>query len=102
MGAFDEQHKHTVETIENKVEAWPAKVSEDFVVEIAADLVGVIYRLACGYGDSSWQPHGVLETKAADYAALLLIQQTAWRKHKAECSASYEEWKASEESEGYE
>jgi hypothetical protein len=64
--------------IEENVAALPAEIGEDFISEATTDLADIISQQLA---DDDWRSDGAIETKAARYAALLLIKQVAWRKH---------------------
>jgi hypothetical protein len=73
-------------TIDQKVEAWPkSRTGDDDLAEYVRTYAqDIIHRLARKYDDPDWQVDGAIEIRAARYAALLLIKQAAWHKHKAE------------------
>jgi hypothetical protein len=94
------QHRDTrctqrlFEYINSNLPAWrdDNKVYDNLADEIADDIEHELRRIARERDDCS-----SIEPKIARYAALLLIQQAAWRKHDDELKASEQEFAAEED-----
>lgn len=81
--------------IKESVKAWPAEPEADLVENIAQLLATDMPRLSEKH-TVYWDANIHVEM-ATRLAALLLIEQAAWRRHNDELEASYQEYQASEE-----